>query len=139
VLSIADWRITDATPEKDEKAILALFADDPQAPFSIHRFVEHGAKCDKYPGQWFGPSAAAQCIKELAHAHKAAGLRVYVTGDGATVYEDSLRHAATDADGNFRPTLILVGTRLGIDKINPLYYDALKGALQMRQSVGIAG
>ena len=96
-------------------------------------------KCDKYPGQWFGPSAAAQCIQALAHAHKAAGLRVYLTGDGATVYEDEFRKAATDADDKFQPTLILVGTRLGIDKINPVYHEAVKAALQMRQSVGIAG
>lgn len=40
---------------------------------------------------------------------------------------------------SFRPTLILVGTRLGIDKITPVYWEALLSALQMPQSVGIAG
>ncbi|KAL2877541.1 Cysteine protease atg4 [Colletotrichum sp. CLE4] len=39
----------------------------------------------------------------------------------------------------FHPTLILVGTRLGIDKITPVYWEALIAALQMPQSVGIAG
>lgn len=44
------------------------------------------------------------------------------------------------ADGiNFKPTLILVGTRLGTDKINPVYWEALKASLQMPQSIGIAG
>jgi len=48
----------------DEKDLLKLFADDPKAPFSIHRFVAHGANaCGKYPGEWFGPSATAQCIE----------------------------------------------------------------------------
>jgi cysteine protease ATG4 len=39
----------------------------------------------------------------------------------------------------FHPTLVLVGTRLGLDKITPVYWEALIAALQMPQSVGIAG
>lgn len=39
----------------------------------------------------------------------------------------------------FYPTLILVGTRLGIDKITPVYWEALVASLQMPQSIGIAG
>jgi len=41
--------------------------------------------------------------------------------------------------GEFHPTLILVGTRLGIDKITPVYWEALIASLQMPQSAGIAG
>lgn len=40
---------------------------------------------------------------------------------------------------SFKPTIVLVGTRLGIDKVNPVYEEALKSALQMPQSLGIAG
>lgn len=48
--------------------------------------------------------------------------------------------AVAKPDGEtFHPTLILVGTRLGIDKINQVYWEALTAALQMPQSVGIAG
>jgi cysteine protease ATG4 len=58
----ADWRIGDKSAE--ERKLLSLFADDPQAPFSVHKFVEHGASaCGKHPGEWFGPSATARCIK----------------------------------------------------------------------------
>lgn len=46
---------------------------------------------------------------------------------------------ARDHSGYIRPTLILLGTRLGIDHITPVYWDALKAALQCPQSVGIAG
>jgi cysteine protease ATG4 len=120
--------------------ILSLFADDQKAPFSIHRFVSRGAAvCGKYPGEWFGPSATARCIQDLVKEHKEAGLRVYVSGDGADVYEDNLKEIARDGDGVFQPTLILVGTRLGIDKITPVYWEALKSSLQMKQSIGIAG
>jgi cysteine protease ATG4 len=57
-----DWRKGER--EQEHKDLLALFADTPDAPFSIHRFVEHGAQaCGKHPGEWFGPSAAARCLQ----------------------------------------------------------------------------
>jgi cysteine protease ATG4 len=57
-----DWR--KGQQEQELKALLALFADAPEAPFSIHKFVEHGAQaCGKHPGEWFGPSATARCIQ----------------------------------------------------------------------------
>lgn len=42
-------------------------------------------------------------------------------------------------DGVFKPTLILVGIRLGIERVTPVYWEALKACVQMPQSVGIAG
>lgn len=57
-----DWRLGQKTAE--HKQLISLFADDPEAPFSIHKFVEHGAQaCGKHPGEWFGPSATARCIQ----------------------------------------------------------------------------
>ncbi|OLN87738.1 Cysteine protease ATG4 [Colletotrichum chlorophyti] len=132
-----DWRRGDSPTS--ERKLLSMFADDPKAPYSIHQFVQHGAvACGKYPGEWFGPSATARCIQSLANAQQHS-LRVYSTGDGPDVYEDKFMNIAKP-DGNlFHPTLILVGTRLGIDKITPVYWEALIAALQMPQSVGIAG
>lgn len=58
-----DWR-RGSHDVKDESRLLSLFADDPSAPFSIHKFVQYGATaCGKYPGEWFGPSATARCIQ----------------------------------------------------------------------------
>ncbi|WEW60363.1 Cysteine protease atg4 [Emydomyces testavorans] len=114
-----DWRR--GTKIEEESALLSLFADDPQAPFSIHRFVEHGASaCGKHPGEWFGPSATARCID-----------------DGSDVYEDRFRQIAGSV--NIRPTLILLGVRLGIENITPVYWEALKAIIKYPQSVGIAG
>ncbi|KAH7029360.1 peptidase family C54 [Microdochium trichocladiopsis] len=122
-----------------ESAILQLFADDPRAPYSIHNFVRHGAiACGKYPGEWFGPSATARCIQALAKANDSS-LRVYSTGDGPDVYEDKFFEVAKPDGQTFHPTLILVGTRLGIDKITQVYWEALVASLQMPQSIGIAG
>ena len=79
------------------------------------------------------------------HAHRALAnpneptLRVYATGDGHDVYQDSFMKVAKPEGQDFHPTLILVGTRLGIEKVTPVYWEALIASLQMRQSVGIAG
>ncbi|KAB2576281.1 Peptidase C54 [Lasiodiplodia theobromae] len=133
-----DWR-RGLNPQ-EERQILSLFADDPKAPFSIHRFVEHGAAaCGKHPGEWFGPSATARCIQALTNGHEEAGLRIYITGDGSDVYEDSFMKTAKDQKGFFRPTMVLVGIRLGIDRVTPVYWEALKASLQLPQSIGIAG
>ncbi|KAI9147894.1 putative cysteine protease ATG4 [Paramyrothecium foliicola] len=132
-----EWR-RGSNPDA-ERGLIKLFADDPKAPYSIHNFVRHGATaCGKYPGEWFGPSATARCIQALVNAYEPS-LRVYSTGDGADVYEDSFMNIAKPNGDQFHPTLILVGTRLGIDKINPVYWEALVASLQMPQSVGIAG
>lgn len=57
-----DWR-RGMLPD-EERRIIGSFADDPRAPYSIHKFVTHGEKrCGKYPGEWFGPSATARCIQ----------------------------------------------------------------------------
>lgn len=123
-----------------EKEILRLFADDPAAPFSIHSFVKHGAEvCGTFPGQWFGPSATARCIRDLITRHPEIGIRAYITGNGPDVFEETMFSIARAEGGIFRPTLLLVGTRLGIDQVTPAYWNALKSALKLPQSVGIAG
>lgn len=124
-----------------EAAILSLFADSPSAPFSIHRFVNHGAtSCSTHPGQWFGPSATASCISALTPQYPLAGLRIYST-PSTDVYEDKFRTiaAASPTDSTITPTLILLGIRLGLDRITPVYHEALKRSLTYPQSIGIAG
>lgn len=66
-------------------------------------------------------------------------LRVYVTNDTSDVYEDKFAHVSHDSSGRIQPTLILIGTRLGIDNVTPAYWDGLRAALTYPQSVGIAG
>ncbi|KAF2766324.1 hypothetical protein EJ03DRAFT_298593 [Teratosphaeria nubilosa] len=135
-----DWRV--GQDEHQHKELLSLFADAPEAPFSIHKFVEHGAQaCGKHPGEWFGPSATARSLQALTDRYSAAGIRVYARPDDGDVYADSVFATATqkDADDKFQPTLIVLGVRLGIDRVTPVYHAALKAALEMPQSVGIAG
>jgi cysteine protease ATG4 len=75
----------------------------------------------------------------LTNNHKDSDLQVYITGDGSDVYEDSFMNTAKPDGILFKPTLVLVGTRLGIEKVTPAYWEALQASLQMTQSIGIAG
>lgn len=111
----------------DERAVLELFCDEPTAPFSIHSFVDLGTSKGKLPGEWFGPSTVASCIKSLSGPQ----INVYVS-QGSDVYEDSL-------DKVQYPMLVLCGVRLGITAITPTYYNGIRACLDAPQSVGIAG
>ena len=64
---------------------------------------------------------------------------MYSTGDGPDVFEESFMKIAQPEGEEFHPTLVLVGTRLGIYKVTEVYWEALIAALQLPQSVGIAG
>ena len=77
--------------------------------------------------------------RALSDQYGQSGLKVYMNGDGADVYEDSFTKLAKAKDETFTPTLILLGIRLGIDRVTPVYWEALKAALRLPQSIGIAG
>lgn len=77
--------------------------------------------------------------RALSNECEAASLKVYVNGDGADVYEDRFLNLAKSSQNSFTPTLILLQLRLGIDRITPAYWNALKNTLHLPQSVGIAG
>jgi cysteine protease ATG4 len=68
-------------------------------------------------------------------------VRVYVTENSSDVYEDRFRSIASSnsPDSSIQPTIILLGIRLGPDRITPVYHEALKASLTYPQSIGIAG
>ncbi|PPQ82094.1 hypothetical protein CVT25_014340, partial [Psilocybe cyanescens] len=118
--------------------ILTWFLDTPapDAPFSVHRMALAGKELGTDVGQWFGPSVAAGAIRTLVTAFPECGLAVSVATDG-TLYQTQVfaashgdasrsprrRHTTTWGD---RPVLLLLGIRLGIEGVNPIYYDTIK-------------
>lgn len=44
-----------------------------------------------------------------------------------------------DVDDSFKPLLLIIPLRLGLDVINPIYIDALKKCLEFEESLGIIG
>lgn len=130
--------------------LITWFLDSPSplSPFSVHRMALAGKDLGKEVGQWFGPSTAAGAIKALVHAFPKAGLGVSVAVD-SVVYQSDVYAAShnqiespkrhTKKSWGDRGVLVLIGTRLGIDGVNPVYYEAIKEIYTWPQAVGIAG
>ncbi|KAI8450500.1 hypothetical protein BY996DRAFT_6417315 [Phakopsora pachyrhizi] len=159
-----DWRrplasITDqpdsAPTEPIYARLLSWFIDSSSsfAPFSVHRFALKGKELGKEVGEWFGPSTASGAIKALTNNFIPAGIGVVTDVDG-TVYRSDVyaasvfpnpyggqnrRSEGLSATTWERPVLILVNLRLGLDGVNPSYYEAIKATFTFPQSVGIAG
>lgn len=147
-----DWREKRARHVTYVK-ILSWFLDDPSpaCPFGIHRMAREGKRLGKEVGEWFGPSTAAGAIKQLVSEFGDAGIAVELAHDGV-FYLDEVRAAAGAATPSKsaksrqaaaiswrRPVLILVGIRLGLESVNPIYYESVKATFSFPHSVGIAG
>lgn len=116
--------------------IVKWFADVPTAPFSIQNIVQYGqASCNKKPGEWFGPSDAAQSLVHLCETNfQQCHLKTYLTEGNGDIYEEDFLDQIDDG-----PVMIFSGTRLGVKAVNPVYWNFLKKLLDLPQSVGIAG
>lgn len=120
-----------------------------------------------YKGEeWFAPSVISRVLRSLVQRLGPDTLSMYVPSDGV-VYIDkvtqicsqpkeksSLRanivgnnpHSPENVDEveggaseNWNSLLILVPIRLGVDRINPIYYKSLLSCLRFPHSVGIIG
>lgn len=122
--------------------LVSWFFDDPSplSPFSIHKFALEGKKLGKQIGEWFGPSTAAGAIKILANDFTPANLGVALAID-TTLYGSEVFHIArgNGVQGWNRPVLVLVPLRLGLNGVNPIYYNSLQHYFTLPQCVGIAG
>ncbi|UZJ54631.1 hypothetical protein CBS101457_003951 [Exobasidium rhododendri] len=131
--------------------LLSWFMDEPSSacPFGVHRMAREGKRLGKEIGEWFGPSTAAGAIKKLVDDFPEAGIGVSLATDGviylnqvkaqaqvAREVEDGKNRSASPWD---RPVLILIGVRLGLDGVHPMYHDSIKAIFSFPQSVGIAG
>ena len=126
--------------------ILTWFLDSPSplCPFSVHRMALAGKELGKEVGSWFGPSTAAGAIRRLAHDFPEAGIAVSVAAD-SVIYQSEvylasnlgsvqLQNGAPKAHPNSskkskwgnKTVLVLIGIRLGIDSVNPIYYETVK-------------
>ena len=56
-----------------EDAVITAFADCPGAPFGLHELCRAGLSHDKFPGEWFGPTAA--CLVRARKVRQRGGGR----------------------------------------------------------------
>ncbi|KAG8448234.1 hypothetical protein GDO86_015363 [Hymenochirus boettgeri] len=159
-----DWRWGKYKEQaKEYRQILHCFLDRKDCCYSIHQMAQMGVGEGKSIGEWFGPNTVAQVLKKLAVFDERNSLAVYVSMDNTVVIEDiktmckyqphsssmaqsdfhqSAWSRCTDTSGQssgWRPLLLIVPLRLGINHINPVYIDAFKGCFKMSQSLGALG
>ncbi|XP_003935915.1 cysteine protease ATG4A isoform X1 [Saimiri boliviensis] len=150
---------------KEYQRILQCFLDRKDCCYSIHQMAQMGVGEGKSIGEWFGPNTVAQVLKKLALFDEWNSLAVYVSMDNTVVIEDIKKMCrvlplSADTPGDrppdsltasnesrgtsaycpaWKPLLLIVPLRLGINQINPVYVDAFKECFKMPQSLGALG
>ncbi|KAJ8277907.1 hypothetical protein GJAV_G00081530 [Gymnothorax javanicus] len=132
------------------RTVLSWFGDSPAAQLGVHRLVELGRSAGKRAGDWYGPSVVAHILRkavEEATDPELGGITVYVAQD-CTVYcadvidshgQPNQQRPDARAEAGKRAVIILVPVRLGGEKINPEYFDFVKGVLSLEYCIGIIG
>lgn len=161
-----EWRWEKQKKQPEEYyQILQCFLDRKNSCYSIHQMAQMGVGEGKSIGEWYGPNTVAQVLKKLALFDEWNSLAVYVSMDNTVVIEDIRKmcryhpHNWNTAHGSsythqsawsrcrdsseqssaWRPLLLIVPLRLGINHINPVYIDAFKECFKMPQSLGALG
>ena len=111
-----------------------------------HQVRAHDAPIGTQPQAWFATYSRA-----LANDFAPANIAVVNAIDGVVYRSDVLVAAggprpvsvlepsACSQSHWCRPVLILINLRLGIDGVNPIYYESIKSIFTFPQSVGISG
>ncbi|KAJ6473340.1 hypothetical protein C8R47DRAFT_1324442 [Mycena vitilis] len=82
-------------------------------------------------------SSAASVSSSGSHDHGKASSHGH--GRGSSSGHSHAQQKARESKWGDRPVLLLLGIRLGLDGVNPIYYETIKLLYTFPQSVGIAG
>ncbi|KAF1325178.1 Cysteine protease atg4b, partial [Globisporangium splendens] len=101
-----DWRVPLFSTEKlpqEYVTLLKWFVDspDPECLYSIHNMVKLGMRYDKLPGEWYGPTTAAQVLRDLVNLHSrdlGGVLSMYVPQEGVVYSDDVMRLCVSHLD-----------------------------------------
>uniref|UniRef100_A0A671SXF8 Cysteine protease n=1 Tax=Sinocyclocheilus anshuiensis TaxID=1608454 RepID=A0A671SXF8_9TELE len=151
-----DWRWdAEKHQPKEYHRILHCFLDKKDSCYSIHQMAQMGVGEGKSVGEWYGPNTVAQVLKKLALFDDWNTLAVYVSMDNTVVIEDIskclflISHLLFSPDSTlnlqsqrplaWRPLLLVIPLRMGLNSINPVYIQAFKECFKMPQSCGVLG
>uniref|UniRef100_A0A4W3JF45 Cysteine protease n=1 Tax=Callorhinchus milii TaxID=7868 RepID=A0A4W3JF45_CALMI len=147
-----DWRWEKGKwqPE-DYHRILQCFLDRKDSCYSIHQMAQMGVGEGKSVGEWYGPNTVAQVLKKLTLFDEWNTLAVYISMDNTVVVEDIKKLCKSLYGGElsksqgpphhdeWKPLLLIIPLRMGINHINPVYINTLKECFKMPQSLGVLG
>ncbi|CAG8452523.1 12543_t:CDS:10 [Ambispora gerdemannii] len=154
VLLGRDWRVHNSQADLEistYRKILRWFMDGTESEqyYSIHNIARMGVALDKKIGDWFGPTTLAHALKRLSVSHKDCPLVIHVPPDNIIYRNDVVSLATGELEAidqsfinirpNWKPIVILLPIRLGIEKLNPSYSQNLKVLFRLPQFLGIAG
>ncbi|KAK1796714.1 hypothetical protein P4O66_009742 [Electrophorus voltai] len=133
------------------RTIVTWFGDTPSAQLGVHRLVHLGMTSGKRVGDWYGPAVVAHILRKAVEEATDPGLRgvnVYVAQDCTVYSADVVEKHSARADALRGPegspadstaVIILIPIRLGGEKINPDYFNFVKGILSLEYCIGIIG
>lgn len=145
-----DWRWNPESQNIAYLRILHMFEDRRAATYSIHQIALTGASDGTEVGQWFGPNTVAQVLKKLAVYDEWSSIVIHVALDNTVIVNEIKRlckspSQQSSGDGGFRhtrnwkPLVLVVPLRLGLNEINPVYVQGLKTCFTFEQSLGVIG
>lgn len=145
------WRPNEMQNDNYYK-ILKCFADRKTSCFSIHQIAQMGVQEGKNIGEWFGPNTVAQVLKKLTAFDNSTDVVIHVAMDSTVCRNDIInlcRQNASNSDAKnsilkssedeWKPLVLIVPLRLGLNSINPTYFNSLKSCFTWEQSVGVIG
>eukprot|EP00002_Diphylleia_rotans_P034902 TRINITY_DN7545_c0_g1_i3.p1 TRINITY_DN7545_c0_g1~~TRINITY_DN7545_c0_g1_i3.p1 ORF type:complete len:375 (+),score=59.91 TRINITY_DN7545_c0_g1_i3:135-1259(+) len=133
-----DWVLGSAIDEEIyHDKILSQFMDvhHKSAIFSIFQIVKAGSSLGIPAGTWFTPTLVGEALSKIISHTKSHDLQFLICREGS-IYRDQVAHCASSP---WKPIIIYVPLRLGVDKINPIYIPQLLQVFKWKQSLGFVG
>ncbi|KAJ0404416.1 hypothetical protein P43SY_007669 [Pythium insidiosum] len=124
-----DWRKDDHCGAYTRLLSWFVDAPRPECRFGLHHLVQLGLQYDKLPGEWYGPTTAAQVLRDLVNrqSREAGGrLVMYVPQEGVVYSDDVQRLVVSHLDEADDETPIETTAAVAVaSDSSPAFFDPL--------------
>lgn len=132
-----EWFWTRETRDPTYLKIVNKFEDSRKSPYSVHQIAMMGDAEDKRVGEWFGPNTIAQVLKKLVKYDDWSALNLHVAMDNNIIIKEIV--SLCEKKDTWKPLLLIIPLRLGLNEINPIYINAIKKSFETPGTVGLIG